>query len=78
MRIRGARIGDMIHFILIHIREIKVPVFGSIDFSEDFTGLVSGDLLQIFIRTDNATWPTFMKDFRFFVNYIEQPRVITD
>jgi SPP1 family predicted phage head-tail adaptor len=38
---RGARIGDMIHYILIHTRDITVPAFGSIDFSENFTGVTS-------------------------------------
>lgn len=36
---RGARIGSMRHFLKIHARSIATPIFGSIDFGENFTGV---------------------------------------
>ncbi len=35
---RGARIGDMRHRIILHVRSIEVPAYGSVDFSEAFEG----------------------------------------
>lgn len=38
---RGARVGDMRHYVLIHSRSIMSPTFGTVDFDEDFVGITA-------------------------------------
>lgn len=42
---------------------------GTTTFTEDFTGFVSGDLIQIYAKTTNAPNPVFVSNMRFYYDH---------